>query len=58
MIAANLVGCEGRGFESDDNALTVFWPGGSEEIALGDKRSVARRLVALVADRLRESAGG
>jgi phosphopantothenoylcysteine decarboxylase/phosphopantothenate--cysteine ligase len=56
MIAANLVGCEGRGFESDRNALTVFWPGGSEEIALGDKRSVARRLVALIAARIGEAA--
>jgi len=49
MIAANLVGCSGRGFESEDNALTVFWPGGSEEIALCDKRVAAARLVALIA---------
>jgi phosphopantothenoylcysteine decarboxylase/phosphopantothenate--cysteine ligase len=52
MIAANLVGRDGRGFESEANALTVFWPGGSEEIALCDKRQAAARLIALVAQRL------
>ncbi len=52
MIAANLVGCEGRGFEADDNALSVYWPGGAEEIALCDKRSAADRLIALIAARL------
>jgi phosphopantothenoylcysteine decarboxylase/phosphopantothenate--cysteine ligase len=52
MIAANLVGCDGRGFESEANALTVFWPGGSEEIALCDKRQAAARLIELVAQRL------
>jgi len=49
MIAANLVGCAGRGFEADENALSVYWPGGAEEIALGGKREVATRLIALIA---------
>lgn len=49
MIAANLVGCAGRGFEADENALSVYWPGGAEEIALGGKREVAARLIALIA---------
>lgn len=56
MIAANLVGCAGRGFEADENALSVYWPGGAEEIALGGKREVAARLVALIARQL-EAAG-
>lgn len=53
MIAANLVGRAGCGFESDANALTVFWPGGAEEIALCDKRQAAARLVALIAQRIK-----
>ncbi len=57
MIAANLVGCAGRGFEADDNALTVYWPGGSEDIALCDKRLGAARLIALIAERLAEQQG-
>ncbi|MGQ0801245.1 MAG: bifunctional phosphopantothenoylcysteine decarboxylase/phosphopantothenate--cysteine ligase CoaBC [Pseudomarimonas sp.] len=56
MIAANLVGCAGRGFESEDNALTVYWPGGNEEIALCDKRVAAARLIVLIARRLAERA--
>jgi len=52
LIAANRVGVDGQGFESADNALTVFWPGGRAEIALADKASVARRLVELIAERL------
>lgn len=56
MIAANRVGQAGSGFESCDNALSVYWVGGSEEIALCDKRSVARRLVGLIADRLASKA--
>jgi len=57
MIAANLVGCAGRGFESEDNALSVFWPGGSEEIALCDKRVAAARLVTLIAQQLAAKVG-
>ncbi len=51
MIAANEVGVPGRGFNSDENALTVFWADGSEELALASKRELARRLVSLVAER-------
>ena len=51
MIAANEVGLPGRGFNSDENALTVFWADGSEELALASKRDLARRLVSLVAER-------
>ena len=51
MIAANEVGVPGRGFNSEENALTVFWADGSEELALASKRDLARRLVSLVAER-------
>jgi phosphopantothenoylcysteine decarboxylase/phosphopantothenate--cysteine ligase len=44
MIAANRVGIAGSGFESDDNALSVFWrePGGTVGArALGPSSKVA-----------------
>ena len=50
MIAANLVG-DGLGFNADDNALTVLWPGGKQEITRADKCIVARELITLIAER-------
>ena len=50
MIAANLVG-DGRAFDSDTNALTVFWSDGHQNIERQDKLNVARQLVALIANR-------
>lgn len=51
MIAANQVG-DGLAFDCEDNALTVLWPGGKMEIPKGPKLSVARELIALIAQRL------
>ncbi|HWP94912.1 MAG TPA: bifunctional phosphopantothenoylcysteine decarboxylase/phosphopantothenate--cysteine ligase CoaBC [Gammaproteobacteria bacterium] len=50
MIAANLVG-DGRGFERDENALSVYWPGGAAELPLDSKERLAERLIALIAER-------
>jgi phosphopantothenoylcysteine decarboxylase/phosphopantothenate--cysteine ligase len=60
MIAANRVGVEGSGFESDDNALAVFWnrsDGTVAQQALGpaDKHALAAALLDLVAQRLQAS---
>jgi phosphopantothenoylcysteine decarboxylase / phosphopantothenate---cysteine ligase len=57
MIAANRVG-DGLGFDQDDNALTVYWPGGKRELALTSKADLARQLITVVAERygLRETA--
>ncbi|MEP7043819.1 MAG: bifunctional phosphopantothenoylcysteine decarboxylase/phosphopantothenate--cysteine ligase CoaBC [Dokdonella sp.] len=48
LIAANQVGAD-CGFERDDNALLLLWPGGREELARADKRELARQLVARIA---------
>jgi len=50
MIAANRVG-DGLGFDQDDNALTVYWQGGKQELALTSKADLARQLIAVVATR-------
>ena len=54
LIAANEVGA-GLGFERDDNALLLIWPGGSEALAQASKAALARALVARIA-RLRDAA--
>jgi phosphopantothenoylcysteine decarboxylase/phosphopantothenate--cysteine ligase len=56
MIAANQVGPD-CGFDRETNALTVFWPGGELALGEGGKGQLARRLVAVVADRYRANRG-
>ena len=51
LIAANAVGA-GLGFETDDNALTLLWPGGQRELARASKAALARELIAEIAERL------
>lgn len=50
MIVANLVG-KGCGFDSDDNAVEVFWQGGERSFATASKVELARQIVKLVAER-------
>ncbi len=61
MIAANRVGATEHGhqlgFNSDYNALHVFWHGGEQQIAVARKRSVARQLIHLIAHRYRLNLG-
>ncbi len=52
MIAANRVG-DGLGFDQDDNALTVYWVDGKQELALTSKADLARQLIAVIAGRYR-----
>ncbi len=48
MIAANLVGNE-LGFDKEDNALEVFWSGGSLSLQTAPKEKLARQLVHAIA---------
>jgi phosphopantothenoylcysteine decarboxylase/phosphopantothenate--cysteine ligase len=48
LIAANLVGAD-LGFDCSDNALTLFWAGGSEDLGRADKPVLARRLIERIA---------
>lgn len=52
LIAANRVGMFGSGFESDDNALTIYWPGGERVLGPAPKSELADRLLDLIAERL------
>ena len=51
LVAANWVG-QGRGFDRDDNALSVYWQGGARELAAAPKLVLARQLMGLIAERL------
>ncbi|HEU4663230.1 MAG TPA: bifunctional phosphopantothenoylcysteine decarboxylase/phosphopantothenate--cysteine ligase CoaBC [Dokdonella sp.] len=48
LVAANEVGA-GLGFERDDNALLLLWPGGREALERSGKADLARALVARIA---------
>ncbi len=57
MIAANEVGAT-KAFDCEDNALLVLWRGGGRaELPRASKHELATALVALIAERLRASAG-
>jgi phosphopantothenoylcysteine decarboxylase/phosphopantothenate--cysteine ligase len=51
MVAANKVG-GGQAFDRDDNALTVYWRDGKQELPLAPKPALARDLIALIAERM------
>jgi phosphopantothenoylcysteine decarboxylase/phosphopantothenate--cysteine ligase len=48
MIAANNVALSGQGFNSDDNALTVFSSTNKTDLALASKKILAAQLVQLI----------
>ena len=56
MIAANQVG-GGLGFEAEDNALSLFWPGGDEALPRASKRELAQQLIVKLAERYRAQRG-
>jgi len=52
MICANDVSVAGQGFNSDDNALTVYWQQGEQALPLASKMELARSLMLLINDKL------
>lgn len=54
MIAANWVGQGQGGFDSDQNALEVFWKNGRTSLAMMDKNQLAEQLINLIAKRFNE----
>lgn len=51
LIAANHVGQTDSGFDSERNALQVFWPGGEQQLPLAPKPVLARQLIELIGQR-------
>jgi phosphopantothenoylcysteine decarboxylase/phosphopantothenate--cysteine ligase len=54
MIAANDVSDSTIGFNSDQNAFTVFWPKGEKKLDVADKQLLARQLMRLLIQRYTE----
>ena len=53
MIAANQVGDE-LGFDSDTNALSVFWGSGQKQLQQAPKNKLAKKLINLITDQYNE----
>jgi phosphopantothenoylcysteine decarboxylase / phosphopantothenate---cysteine ligase len=49
MIAANVIGSQDTGFDSDTNALNIFWHDGSAVLPLNSKTRIAEQLINLIA---------
>jgi phosphopantothenoylcysteine decarboxylase/phosphopantothenate--cysteine ligase len=47
LLAANLVG-NGKGFDVDENALTLYWKGGKQELHSAPKLQIARQLIEVI----------
>ncbi|HCE2178494.1 TPA: bifunctional phosphopantothenoylcysteine decarboxylase/phosphopantothenate--cysteine ligase CoaBC [Vibrio parahaemolyticus] len=45
MICANDVSVEGQGFNSNDNAITLFWPQGDQALALESKEALSFKIL-------------
>ncbi|MBU2953242.1 bifunctional phosphopantothenoylcysteine decarboxylase/phosphopantothenate--cysteine ligase CoaBC [Marinobacter sp. F3R08] len=56
MIVANDVSVPGLGFNSDDNAVIVFWPDGQASMGPDSKTNIARQLVAMISEHLDRAA--
>jgi phosphopantothenoylcysteine decarboxylase / phosphopantothenate---cysteine ligase len=54
MIAANWIGQEQGGFDSEQNALEVFWKDGRASLPMTDKNLLAEQLINLIATRFNE----
>ena len=52
MIAANWVGQAEGGFDSDLNALHVYWKDGEKAFKMTDKEQLAKQLLTLIVERL------
>ena len=54
MIAANWVGREQGGFDSNENALQVFWQTGQKTLEMMNKTQLAEQFILLCAERFNE----
>ncbi len=52
MIVANDVSDTAIGFNSDNNAVIVFWPDGHQALPAASKANIARQLITLIAQRM------
>ncbi len=51
LICANDVSVQGQGFNSEHNALSVFWADGEQQFGLQAKTELAQQLLLLINER-------
>jgi len=54
LIAANWVGKKQGGFDSEENALQVYWAGGEAHLGMMEKNDLAKTLLPLIAEKFHE----
>ncbi|RSD32043.1 bifunctional phosphopantothenoylcysteine decarboxylase/phosphopantothenate--cysteine ligase CoaBC [Vibrio pectenicida] len=52
MICANDVSLEGQGFNSNNNAVTLYWKEGEQSLTLASKQKIAQQILMCIADKL------
>lgn len=52
MICANDVSIEGQGFNSNDNAITLYWKEGKQSLTLASKQEIAAQIITTIAEKL------
>ncbi|UPQ88080.1 bifunctional phosphopantothenoylcysteine decarboxylase/phosphopantothenate--cysteine ligase CoaBC [Vibrio sinaloensis] len=52
LICANDVSVAGQGFNSNDNAITLYWKEGKQSLTLASKQQIAHQVMMTVAEKL------
>ena len=52
MICANDVSVEGQGFNSNDNAINLYWKDGEQSLTLASKQQIAKQILTIIAAKL------
>lgn len=52
LICANDVSVKGQGFNSNNNAITVYWKDGKQSLTLASKQQIAHQIMMTIAEKL------
>ncbi|MCZ4294774.1 bifunctional phosphopantothenoylcysteine decarboxylase/phosphopantothenate--cysteine ligase CoaBC [Vibrio sinaloensis] len=52
IICANDVSVEGQGFNSNNNAITVYWKDGKQSLTLASKQQIAHQIMMTIAEKI------
>lgn len=52
MICANDVSIEGQGFNSNNNAVTLYWKEGEQSLTLASKQKIAQQILMCIAEKI------
>ena len=55
LVVANDVSRSDIGFDNEDNEVTIYWQGGEKQLQKSSKQQIARQLIALIAEHLKQN---